>query len=335
MHTKTCAYSLFLYCGTVNAQPTITTAAGPIAGQQVTYLQTNEVPTVLPGASQTWTVQGTMGPSGQDDYLTPASTIGGMYFPDATVASSSGSSVSYYVVNSGGLYLTGIYDEQDETLRDLVDTWRTLAYPCTFGTTWSDGWSSSPDPNGTPDDFLEPITYTADGYGTLVGNGGQLTNVLKVHYVIANDSLYQDGTYTESTRTTDVFWHAAYHYWVARASHVVNVLNGEVVFDSYLTRLIEELATGIEGNELPTFGMRLEPNPAAESVLVTCGVLGSTTITVLNTLGEEVLRSVQPNLPPGIHQTRLDIASLSPGPYVVRITTANGEAGVRKLMIER
>jgi len=302
-------------------------------GVVVHYLRTDVLPAFESGADQVWHMPGPWIPAGQWDYVEPSSAPGGVDFPDATVARVTGPYVSYYVMSKAALYLTGTYFE-DGTLQDLIDMQLEMVFPCTYGTTWTDGCSIASSPGGPPDIFQEPRTWTADGYGTVIGNGAQLTNVLKLRSVTIHDTILS-GSHQVDTTIFDRFWHASYPGMVAYAAHAVSYYDGEQASNLNHLSLIEDLAMGSGEAELPTRGIRLTPNPAGDAVLLTCGVSGDAILEVFNAMGQQVHRSKLKHTPPGLHQKLFDLTAFKPGVYTVRIAAANGGFSFAKLMIER
>lgn len=91
---------------------------------------------------------------------------------------------------------------------------------------------------------------------------------------------------------------------------------------------VENYTTGLE-TELAELGWSIFPNPAHSHVIIewTSGQVGPQSVEILDIQGKQVLtQQIQ-----GIGREHLDISSLSPGLYMIRIM---GESGIRKFIRE-
>lgn len=326
------------FCALLNAQPTINWGDAPSIGDQIFWSHVDCDPVINSGASQTWVIQGPAYPIPTQGgaFIAPSSAPGAANFPDATVAvvDMVGSSSIFLKVDATGLYITGFYNDANGDLSDYVDLWRFMAYPCTFGTSWTDNWSSAPVAGGVPTYVSDPMTYVADGYGTLVGNTGSMPNVLKVRSEEIVDSVI-DGIQIHDTHVLDRFWTVGYPWWVAEVESWSHSENGELQFSDSFVTMIDELAIGIAEENVQQIGISLMPNPAGNEVRLSYGGAGDATIAVLDALGREVLAMRKQAQAPVIHQELLDVASLPPGAFLVRVITGDGQVGSRKLVIDR
>jgi hypothetical protein len=178
----------------------------PVPGDHIEYVDIEATPVLPSGASQTWTINGAIDPEVISiDFINPAAGEGSGYFPLATIAayatSPSDTSTTYFNTFAGGLDLIGGYSGA-QGIAYYSDTWRFLPYPCSFGTSWVDGYTVLDAPGGNVVYVQDPVTFTADGYGELIVNGHSTTNVLKVHST-RTDTFGLDNV---GVQLTDVFW---------------------------------------------------------------------------------------------------------------------------------
>lgn len=336
----TTRYPLVLFpclVGTVlHAQPTFTQSDAPVAGQTISYVFIGNGNIFAAGANQLWYLTGPTGPSSDLICLAPGDASGGSNWPSATVAIYNAGSLYTRFLQSAadGLYTIGGYDNTTSALTDYANTERLIAYPCTFGTTWTDDYATSPNLDGTPDYLSGPRTWTADGFGTLIGNNGSLNNVLKIHSAQISDTTIGGSNY-HTEYVIDDFWRPGYPYFVASAGSNVHSVDGVVDFSSGYMNVVDVVSLGIVEEPTQQIGMSLSPNPAQDEVGVVYGVASDAMITVQDAVGREVLNVKKDALAPGIHKDVLDVSALPAGAYLVRIATDDGQQGLQKLVIQR
>ena len=77
--------------------------------------------------------------------------------------------------------------------------------------------------------------------------------------------------------------------------------------------------------------LELYPNPANDAVTIFTGIREPQVLEVFDLLGRSVIHAMTFTEP--THQ--IDIESLDPGLYLVRISTGKGEFGAARLVVER
>ena len=122
-------------------------------------------------------------------------------------------------------------------------------------------------------------------------------------------------TYTYSSGTAVVTPTATSSYSVTGTSAAGCVSSAAAVS----TVTVNACGTGIEQFSIENDELRIWPNPTNSVINVELGVMSETTkVEVLNTLGEVVIH----NSSLKTHNLALDVSSLSPGVYFVRVGTA-------------
>ncbi|MFT5921559.1 MAG: hypothetical protein ACI898_000247 [Flavobacteriales bacterium] len=102
---------------------------------------------------------------------------------------------------------------------------------------------------------------------------------------------------------------------------------GELIPDVYyIDNLI--LETTISVDEVATAGFAVFPNPAANEVNIQLDAsLEVSSVAVLNLSGQTVINTTLTN-------SKLDVSSLSPGVYIVKLTLMNGEVISERILID-
>jgi Secretion system C-terminal sorting domain len=323
MNTRYSLATLALLTTTWTIGQTITLADAPVAGNAASYSDIEGPHSISTGANQVWNINGAATPLLSGNFVNPASIVGGPSVPLATVALEDfDGQVSYLRADATGLQLAGDYYPSDGSYTVFADTWTFLKYPCSYGTTWVDGY-----------DDLPPTTFTAVGFGTLNSNGGSFSNVLMVRNGYSIDTVIGSEVIHDE-ELVDWFWKPGHPFFAARTLRNLYIVNGDTIFSSNVALVSDAIAIGLAENSEENIGIDLAPNPANGQVAVAFGVAGNTTIAVYDAVGRAVLSVNKGDLPPGIHREMLDLAGLAPGRYMVRIANDRGEQGVKALVVE-
>lgn len=262
---------------------------GP-GGNGVTWDLTEGIVTSAPYTSQVF--QASLGP-------------GGSNFPGAGTALSSGADAEYFLLNNSQYALYGAY--QYEIVVYYDDPEVLCEFPMSFGSSTVDDFSSS---------FFSSeayeregsVTCTYDGYGTLITPLGTLENVYRlkieedytdtpgnpddaINYVSENYQFFKDGVDGLIASITNVT------YWSFTSS--------SIVYRTDISTHTTEYAD--HGN------LKFYPNPA-DDILYLDGLSqsGQSELLVYSLAGTLVQREL-------VNNGRVDIASLSPGIYLLEI----------------
>ena len=304
---------------TLYAQPILTAASGPAPGNSVILANLNDVPNLCTGPNCVWdlTAQATT-TTAVVDLLAPSAVPESISFPTATVvAVSTGSPTKIFLRNGPyGLSRVGLHNGQPFVDTDPLEL---LVYPCTYLTTWTDTYAS-PMEQGTR-------TYLADGYGTLVGPAGTLTNVLKIHSEYSTGDTMVNGVHYTGVLFEDVFRHPSIPWPVANTFWDRLYADGQLINEQKVGSVINVLPVGILSQTTADLGLHATPNPVTDRVLLQY-TPGAKRISVFDATGRCVLVETTN----GSTSYLLDLSSLTSGGYSVVVVDSNGLADHTKLL---
>lgn len=306
----------------------------PVAGDQITVHAGNFVQPGAAGANQIWDHSAiAFGAANAPLFVTPASTGLAGTFPNATVAVDlTGGNYQFYRCTAtsfeeDGFSASGYIGTSSDRLTLLV-------YPFTYNSTFTDAasWDVIP-PGGNPYTRTANIGVTADGYGTLVTPWGTVTNVLRVHsgrYIVDNE-------YTPATTFTWDSWSfykPGVHHSIMDLERTSFNFFGFISNDS-TSHTIDQNAVGVEEAMRHDIGVDLQPNPANDRVEVVYGVEAgrSLSIDLLDVTSKAVRTLVRRTQATGVQREFMDLAGLTAGIYLVRITDDRGATGMRRLVV--
>lgn len=307
----------------------------PQAGDHIRYAYLESEPVLAAGAGQSWNVSGPVEDVGNEvDFIPVAGAPGAAYFPQATIAAEQegwAGAAGYFRVTSAGLEVLGSYEPGN--IGVFIDTDRWLPYPCSYGTTWTDGYILVDGDSGDTTDQALPSLWTADGYGSLTGPAGTLQNVLKCHTVRSSIDVFAGDTATVTT-VIDRFWKPGYPMYVAQVRHSTFEFPGDPPVTNTTVEVIDELAVGLRDASATDIGLDLFPNPAHGELNVVYTAEGVVAIRLLDALGREVRNADVAAAAPGIRRTAIDVQGLPSGRYLVRVIDASGRQVVRPFIVE-
>lgn len=320
-----------------NAQ-TMTSADIFVVGD---VLQTNNAGYMAPGAAganQTWNFAsvGTSSTSTQT-MVAPSGTPYGSSFSTATVSTISPDapgSYGYYNNNASGIFLLGTYSASSNVLLVYQNSEQILDLPCSYNTTWTDPFSSNFTTQGYPTARAGTITGIADGYGTLIMPFGTVTNVLRVK-TVEDFSDVITGLYSVDYLFTNYFYYKpGVHF------PLVSVFNQTIIIDGQTTtqqsmNWMANSSIGINEAMQNEIGIELFPNPASTYTTVVFNGTGKAMQMELVDATGRVARSenILGNSP-GIQQHTLDLAGMTAGIYHLRISSEDGQQGVKRLIVQ-
>lgn len=328
------AIAALLPVGDAMAQTLNQANNAPSVGLSITNYQAGYIDPGSAGAGQTWDLSGLdTGPEVSLTYVTPASTGQASSFPGATIAASDGQgNYGFYVVNSNGQEIAGVYSATAMSAIPYQNTSKFLTYPCSYNTSWTDNFSSNYTISGISFTRSGTITGTADGFGTLLMPYGTVTNVLRVRTV-------EDYTDVSAVATIEYEFTNYYYYKPGTATPIaavyeqISVISG-VPQENFYSIWLSGGPVGILETTANAIGIELYPNPATEQVTVTYSTEGGSMQLELMDATGRLVRSEGITSAMGIGQHVLDVNGLPSGLYQVRITATNGQSGVQRLMVQ-
>ena len=331
MRTRYTAFlpCLFLGLGLL-AQPTLNFGnMTPLEGSSVTYNYGPHVEPGSAGADQMWDFSALTYTEQHSVLFVPVgSTPNGSSFPGATVCQQydpPNQLFGYSQFSVAGADVLGT-DFPGFNTTHFSDPRRSLEFPFTFNDTWSDTFAGDGTSiGGITSTITGTVDGTADAYGTLTLPYGTFTNVLRVHTHSVTTTVMTPGG--SSVVTEDV-------YLFFKAGTAMELLNIAQSDNESSTIFLTENSIGVPEALARAIGIEVMPNPAADAISVTYGAVGVVKLGVYDALGRAVLTNVLGHVPPGIHREQLDVSMLAQGQYVLCITTADGQTGSRRFVIE-
>ena len=328
---KVYASVLLLVCTcTLSAQsPVIDLSNLPPPGGELTRytVSYDQAPSIPGGEEQIWDITGSGTQLYPHAFAPPSGFAGGIDVQDATVMELfPASELPYYRSNSEGYAQISFYVHVSDDAFYYTDPILFLIYPCTYGTTWDDGYTLVDQGGGVLQQF-GPITYTADGYGTLITDLGTHTDVLKVR--TQQQEVYEvDGVMHTRELTTDRFWKQGTAWYVAEVNVTREYIDGDLVDTWSNAVIVDALSTGVS-DESPATTPLIYPNPSSDRVILRSPFNGRTTVIVLDAMGRTVRTSL---LSTGVQP--MDVTTLAPGHYVVHFINERGEQTTNAFMRE-
>ena len=297
----------------LHAQPTILITAAPAPGLTAPVNELLGLPSWASGPDCIWDFSAAVVTNTRQLQLAqPSSAPGANNFPFASVVGYADNMppYTYMRVTNGQLRTLGVMTTAPRVYSDPLVT---MVFPCTYNTTWTDSYAF-PGEQGTR-------TYLADGYGTLIGPAGTLTDVLKVRSEYASlDTLVQGIAYT-GIMVEDAFWRNGTPWPVANSYWNRVFADGQLIEEQRVGAAIAEIPASIE-EAYEARMLHAWPNPSDGAVSLSLDHPGPWTINCFDALGREVLAirvlgSADSLVP-------LDLADLAPGRYVLRLQNEQG-----------
>lgn len=259
-------------------------------------------------------------------------------YPEANLAELLGGDFyDFYGYTAEGIDYYGMASVSANALMQFQDPRRILSFPCSYASSWQDNfggqWTSS---TGWPVDSYGNTSCTADAVGTLIMPYGAVENVLRVittwndsdsfagtgyiNYHVEQQDYYKPGiprpllSFTSQTGGGTA------------TSESLDYTSGSWLADPAL--LIHEAVSN-------AIGMEVMPNPAQDQVsLVFSSPGGMMELSVIDATGRTVRNMKLDRQPLGIARQDLDLNGIPPGLYTIQLTAANGQRGMKKLVVE-
>lgn len=322
---------LFASILTSQAQPTLTSANNPVAGERYYYRVTDTIAQPGPsGSGVTWNYTGVQVTLNTVivNYVAPTSTPYASSFPGANLASYVlPGDYNYYTTTGSGLVFNGRGNPGEI---DLINgsNYLLLSYPLSFGDNITNnitGSTSVANISGT-------VNVHADGTGTLRLPSVTLNNVLRVK--VTEDITFSFGPgVDEIIHTESYYWYSAtYRGPVMRL--IVSTTSG--IASGYSKSVgVADFGLGLNDPTRPSLGnLKVFPSPASTSAQLELEVLksGTTDFSLLDLSGKEVQRWSE-ELAPGTYTRRLDVADLPRGIYLLSVR-GDGLSREQRLVLE-
>lgn len=316
-----------------SAQPTLTASGtNPAVGDNYSTSSCAAFSQGASGANQTWNNSSLVSTgSTSTTCVTVGSTTNGSSFPNANVASQSGSNISYFKTSATGMQNYG-YDAGG-TLFLYSNPEDQLHFPCTYNSTFTDNFAATFTTSGYTTYRHGSTTVTADAYGTLTTPTGTYTNCMRIHFVQAySDSLYV-GMPTVITYSNDEY------IWYKDGIHAPIAYTFSFVSNGSTSSGAGYLSTALGVNEVDNniSMFSVYPNPASETInlLFNLKNANNAQLNVFNSIGQQLSVTSLQNLFEGDNTVSVDVATLPEGIYFVQLILDNGNIQTRRFVVTR
>ncbi len=311
-----CAINLSVF-----AQPVLTQATNsPAAGNAYTI---NYGPYVAPGgagSNQTWNLMTLATDSSLAvQFVAHASTPNAAQFPTATVAEMSTLVTQYYRVAADGIHFAGSDDGTSVIVH--APQGKFLAFPCTFGTSWSSPQNAAFTIEGMPVTRTGIFSGHADGFGTLVMPGATIPNVLRVHWTHTLQDALDFLTISYSYDSYAFFVAGQANPIVELVTATTDVGGGPIV--NQFSRWSGDFSTGLMPRTVAL--LSVFPNPATEEISVTwpADMGPRAAMSVMDMAGRAVMLGRYSSIEGSVQ--RIDLRAFKPGRYQLLIVGENGQ----------
>lgn len=304
------------------AQPTLTQANNAPVPGDLFPISSSSADSILTsaGASQLFGCWMLEEASARDiRYIDPTETSSSDLMTDEDVLSTDGGSDTlFWNTDATGLFLVG---ERTLATFPYTDAVKELAYPCTFGTTWTDNGSAAYTVAGINAVRTVSVTGNADAYGNLQLPEGLINNVLRVS---VRRTSFDQSAFLNVDRVSHItyFFVDTVAYPVLKLQMDTVILNGGAPSVTFANEWMYGPGTvGIGDLSADDVTFTAYPNPTAELITLPVTVKGAARCDVYDAAGRIVL-SRQLTTSATTHQ--LPVNALPNGLYTARITDQDG-----------
>lgn len=263
----------------------------------------------------------------------PSSTPYGSYYPTADYASAAltnPSQYGYQDVTASYRDNLGFYSPTSHVI--LTNPERIFSSPLSFNQQWSDPWSGTGDNSGTSFTRAGTTTGTYNGYGTLILPFGTFTDVIRLEMVETYSDVILGFTYNYDVNIVSYLKPGIPSALFSSTTLTIDLGFGNPQVTTYST-LIDPSVVGVA--EFPDGGIAamLYPNPASENATIALdhAAGSSLDVEVIDAMGRRVQHL---GIGAGQQLIPLDVAGLENGSYTVRLSPADGEASVLRMMVQ-
>lgn len=304
----------------------------PSVGEQFpTQLGDNINPGQAPNINWSYTAL-VAGQAATLEYMTLSSTGHGSSFPGATIAAGAGADqYAFCEFNATGMYLRGVYSLG--LTMPYQDPEKQIAFPCDQNASWNDAISSSYDVNGFSSTRTDTTVGAGQAVGTLVMPYGSIPKVLciRLEQTMPDDL---GGFATMNTHSvTYAYLKPDIHFAILSVADQAITTSG-VDQNTKSSQWLDQSAVGINEAIRNQIGIDIFPNPANGHALITFSSTGQfMELAILDGTGRVVLHEQLDGRLQGIGQHQLDLSRLPAGLYMLRLTDALGQQGVKRLVV--
>jgi len=346
--------SIFIF-NQVNAQLTLTKAFNePVIGDffdAKSIDTTTTLPMNVDGTGVTWNISG-VSESGalNTNTYSPASAYPGASttFPGLNLVKEDQTTgdLNYFKVTPSTFELIGSFTSLGVANADLnynANSAIFLSYPVSLGYTNNDIGAGSITTSTLSGTFTSTIQTVADGFGSLVFNGGvTLTNCLRVKTKQRISFAFLAGLFSGTVNQT------IYNYYHSSSKHPVFTVSYNHIVSPGLpfagippidnrqakAEMLSTLTIGLHDLNRQSLSFKTFPNPATDDLNIQLVLNQNETyiIEIINSLGQIVNSRVISNLNPSMHNESINVSNLKTGIYSIKVK-GNNSSGLQKLMI--
>ena len=329
------------FAGPLVAQPTLTLANnGPVpvgapyaVTSYTTTLESGVYSSGVPGAGQTYGMWMIPSTGNRDMYFdAPSVTPTSASFPGVTVLSTNGGADTlFWKVNANGMEQLGLKGGT-EGLAPYTNGVLELVYPCALGTTWTDAFSANLTISGFPVTRAGTVNGIADGWGTIELPGTTMENVLRVKVRKVQIDQTPLGILYRSYDSFS-FYQEGIKYPVMRTSRdSLRIGAGTATFTWSADWLFGPFTVNVQDLTEQDVVFTPYPNPTNGLFDLRMESADLRSVEVINATGQVVLQKVRTQT--GAIGSSLDLTGLGSGVYHVRVTQADGQQGVRRIVLQ-
>jgi hypothetical protein len=289
------------------------------------------------GSDQTWDFgAATVDTTEIQHFVAPQGTPGFSTVPNADLAMTTDfANYGYWIANDQIWALAGSYSANEGLGFAYTDPATYIAYPCSYNSTWTDTYGYTFDGGGIQVTATGTLAAEADGLGTLIMPYGAVSNVLRIRQESDETTLLPDIGELNVETTQYLYVKAGVRFPLAILSTSISTVFGIPSEPENDMVWLDGSSVGIAEAISSAIGLELFPNPAHDRVSITFGApSGDVQLQLIDGNGRVVLNEQLLQQPMGINRVDLPLNNIPAGIYLVRITAANGDQGVQRLIIE-
>ena len=291
-------------------------------GESIIFTNTNYVSEGSDGPNQTWNLSSIIsGSTNPYTCVNPTTTPSSSSFPTASVALSSTGGFGYYNISSTAFQILGL--SGNGTLISYNNPEDFLRFPCEYGDSYTDTWSTTFVSGGGTYYRTGTSTVEVDGYGTLLLPGGKTyQNTLRVRV----EQVFKDSVVLQGNSVIIPYSTVGYYWYKSGVPGQLAVLTSSVFNGSLQEsgKYLSSFITDLEDVDIAD-KISLSPNPFQNGLMLK-GIDGAQ-IEIFDVSGKSVYKNdwVTEN-------SVFQIDNLSNGIYLIKLTNKESVSITRKLV---